>query len=140
MLSISIFLIGQSLQCIQCGNMENNFQCNDSDTGISTKCSSETTYCQNITSNRFTFKSCGIMDFGDEIDGQNECILDFVRNSRQKIINYILSLHYGIPGCGVFKGGIQNQKGFWIKINCIQMKLPNFENWSNGELSKSTKI
>ena len=48
--------------------------------------------------------------------------------------------HYGIPGCGVFKGGIQNQKGFWLKINCIQMKLPNFENWSNGELSKSTKI
>ena len=34
---------------------------------------------------------------------------------------------YGIPGCGQ-------------KINCIQMKLPNFENWSNGELSKSTKI
>ena len=101
-------MIGQSLQCIQCGNMENNFQCNDSDTGISTECSSETTYCQNITTNRFTFKSCGIMDFGDEIDGQNECILDFVRNSRQKIINYILSLHYGIPGCGVFKGGMQN--------------------------------
>ena len=48
--------------------------------------------------------------------------------------------YYGIPGCGVFKGGIQNQKGFWLKINCIQMKLPNFENWSNGELSKSTKI
>ena len=48
--------------------------------------------------------------------------------------------HYGIPGCGVFKGGIQNQKGFWLKINYIQMKLPNFENWSNGELSKSTKI
>ena len=48
--------------------------------------------------------------------------------------------NYGIPGCGVFKGGIHNQKSFWLKINCIQMKLPNFENWSNGELSKSTKI
>ena len=47
---------------------------------------------------------------------------------------------YGSTGCGVFKGGIQNQKGFGLKINCIQMKLPNFENWSNGELSKSTKI
>ena len=47
---------------------------------------------------------------------------------------------YGISGCGVFKAGIQNQKGFWQKINCIHMKLPNFENWSNGELSKSTKI
>ena len=47
---------------------------------------------------------------------------------------------YGNTGYGVFKGGIQNWKGFWLKINCIQMKLPNFENWSNGELSKSTKI
>ena len=50
------------------------------------------------------------------------------------------SEEYGIPGCGLFKGGIQNQKGFWLKINCIQMKLPNFENWSNEELSNSTKI
>ena len=85
---ILIFLIGQSLQCIQCGKMENNFQCTDSDTGVSTECSSETTYCQNITTNKFTFKSCGIMDFGHEIDGQDECILDFVRNFRLKIINY----------------------------------------------------
>ena len=52
----------------------------------------------------------------------------------------ILIVYYGNTGCGVFKGGIQNQKGFWLKINCIQMKLPNFENWSNKELSKSTKI
>ena len=70
--------------------MENNFQCTESDTGISTKCSSETTYCQNITTNRFIFKSCGIMDFGHEIDGQDECIFDFVRNLRLKIINYTL--------------------------------------------------
>ena len=49
-------------------------------------------------------------------------------------------VQYGISGCGVFKAGIQNQEGFWLKINCIQMKLPNFENLSNGELSKSTKI
>ena len=26
-------------------------------------------------------------------------------------------------GCGVFKGGIQNYKGFWLKINCNQTKL-----------------
>ena len=26
-------------------------------------------------------------------------------------------LQYGINGCGVFKGGIQNWKGFWLKIN-----------------------
>ena len=31
---------------------------------------------------------------------------------------------------------IQNQKGFWLKVNCSQMKLPNFDNWSNDELSK----
>ena len=75
-------MIGQSLQCSQCGEMENNFQCTDSDTGVSIECSSETTYCQNITTDTSTFKSCGIMDFGHEIDGQDECILDFVRNFR----------------------------------------------------------
>ena len=36
---------------------------------------------------------------------------------------------YGNTVCGVFKGGIQNQKGFWLKINCCQMKLLNFANW-----------
>ena len=42
----------------------------------------------------------------------------------------------GIPGCGVFKGGIQNYKGFLLKNNCCQMKVLNFENWSSGKLSK----
>ena len=32
--------------------------------------------------------------------------------------------------------GIQNRKGFWLKINCSQMKLLNFKNWSSGKLSK----
>ena len=41
--------------------------------------------------------------------------------------------YYGIPGCGVFKAGIQNWKGLSIKINCSQMKLLNFENWTNRE-------
>ena len=62
--------------------MENNFQCTLIQTGVSIECSSETTYCQNITTDTFTFKSCGIMDFGHKIDGQDECILDFVRNFR----------------------------------------------------------
>ena len=44
-----------------------------------------------------------------------------------------VSLDYGITGCGVFKAGIQNWKGFCIKINCSQMKLLNFENWTNGK-------
>ena len=39
-------------------------------------------------------------------------------------------LGYGITGCGVFKAGVQNWKGFCIKINCSQMKLLNFENWT----------
>ena len=43
---------------------------------------------------------------------------------------------YGNTGCGVFKEGIQNYKEFWQKINCSQMKLLNFENWSSSELSK----
>ena len=47
---------------------------------------------------------------------------------------------YGNTGCGVFKGGIQNQKGVWLNINCSQMKLSNLEIWSSGELAKSDKI
>ena len=57
-------------------------------------------------------------------------------NSSKSTVEKFQNPYYGIPGCGVFKGGIQNQKYFWLKINCIQMKLPNFENWSNGERSK----
>ena len=44
---------------------------------------------------------------------------------------FFLSTYYGITGCGVFKAGIQNWKGVCIKINCSQMKLLNFENWTN---------
>ena len=32
---------------------------------------------------------------------------------------------YGNTGCGVFKKGIQNQKDFWLKINCSHI----FEFW-----------
>ena len=46
------------------------------------------------------------------------------------------SSHYGNTGCGVVKGEIQNKKGFWLKINCSQMELLNFENCSSGKLSK----
>ena len=51
-----------------------------------------------------------------------------------------IPIYYANTGCGVFKGGIQNQKGFWLKINCSQMKLLNFENWSSGELSKIEQL
>ena len=47
---------------------------------------------------------------------------------------------YGITGCGFFKAGIQNWKGFFIKINCSQMKLLDFEKWTNGEPRKKEKI
>jgi hypothetical protein len=33
-----------------------------------------------------------------------------------------MSADYGNMGCRVFKGGIQNQKGFWLKIN-IQKEI-----------------
>ena len=33
-------------------------------------------------------------------------------------------------------GGTKLESFFWLKSNCIQMKLPNFENLCNGELSK----
>ena len=47
---------------------------------------------------------------------------------------------YDITGYGIFKAGLQNWKGFCIKINCSQMKLLNFENWTNGEPQSLAKI
>ena len=52
--------------------------------------------------------------------------------SHEKKLGFML-VDYGITGCGVFKAGIQNWKGFCIKINCSQIKLLNFENWTNGQ-------
>ena len=54
---------------------------------------------------------------------------DFVRFSQLEMQN----VWYGITSCGVFKAGIQDWKGFCIKINCSQIKLLNFDNWTNGE-------
>ena len=49
----------------------------------------------------------------------------------------LLSEGYGNTGsCG----GIQNQKGFWLKINCIQMKLPNFENSKDSQVKQLTTL
>jgi hypothetical protein len=53
-----------------------------------------------------------------------------------RVSNLSVYKGYGNTGCGVCKGRIQNLKGFWLKINCSQMKLLNFENWSSGELLK----
>ena len=47
---------------------------------------------------------------------------------------------YGNTGCGVFKRGMENQKGFWLNINSSQRKSLNFANWCNGEVSNSAKI
>jgi hypothetical protein len=43
---------------------------------------------------------------------------------------------YRASGTWGHKGGIQNWKGFWLKINCSQMKLENCDNWRSGELQK----
>ena len=45
-----------------------------------------------------------------------------------------------IPVVEFSKEGFKIRKIFWLKSNCSQMKLPNFENWSSGELSKSAQI
>ena len=34
--------------------------------------------------------------------------------------NSAMSVHYGNMGCGVFKRGVQNQKGFCIRINILK--------------------
>ena len=52
----------------------------------------------------------------------------------------VFAIQYGNTGCGVFKGGIQIWKCFWLTINCSQMKLLNFANWCNGGVLKSAKI
>ena len=42
-------------------------------------------------------------------------------------------LHYGNTGFGVFKRGVKNQKGFYLRITIgTQQKLLNFENWVDG--------
>ena len=63
-----------------------------------------------------------------KIDAQTATLVSsLLRNSAER---------YGNTGCGVFKGEIQNLTYFWLKINCSQMKLLYFENWSSGKLSK----
>ena len=52
---------------------------------------------------------------------------------RQNSQNRTVITWYGNTSCGDVKGGIQNQKGFWLTINiCTQRKSLNFENWSSG--------
>ena len=46
---------------------------------------------------------------------------------------------YGNSGCWLFKRGVQNWKYFCIKID-RKKKLLNFENWCDGEVSKSALI
>ena len=45
-----------------------------------------------------------------------------------------------IPVVEFLREGYKIKKDFWLKINCSQVKLLNFANWCNGELSKSAKI
>ena len=61
---------------------------------------------------------------------------------RQFVLYFILlsTYIYGITGCGIFKAGMQNWKGFCIKINCCQMKLLNSDNRTNREPQQLAKI
>ena len=51
------------------------------------------------------------------------------------IARYMASM--AIPTVEFSREGHKIRKVFGLQINCIQMKLPNFENWSHGELSKN---
>ena len=41
-----------------------------------------------------------------------------------------------IPVVEFPREGCKIRKVFGYKLECSQMKLPNFDNWSNGKLSK----
>ena len=53
---------------------------------------------------------------------------------------YSFIAHYGNTGCQVFKQCVQNWKDFCLKINIPKGKILNFENWVNGEVSKSAIV
>ena len=50
------------------------------------------------------------------------------------------NVYYGNTGCGVFKRGGTKLERFLPKNQHTERKLLNFENWVNGEVSKSAKI
>ena len=55
--------------------------------------------------------------------------------------SYLVCLYkYGNMGCWVFKGKDTKLERFLHKNQHTQRKLLNFENWVNGEVSKSAKI
>ena len=58
--------LGESLKCLQCGEMENNFQCLGTDMGVSTECSEFTEYCQNITTGRVIQEECIFLEFWEK--------------------------------------------------------------------------
>ena len=70
----------------------------------------------------------------DQIFNFQTCNKNLQNNCKIKENNDIIK--YGNTGFRVFKGEIQNQNFFWLKINGSQIRLLNFENWSSGELSK----
>ena len=43
-------------------------------------------------------------------------------------------------GSGISWPGTQHRQGFWLRINCSQMKLPDFESPSGDSLSKSANF
>ena len=66
----------------------------------------------------------------------NSCFIEWVSSNYWMILKFSLWLvvTMALPVVEFSRRtGIQNWKGFCIKINCSQMKLLNFENWTNGE-------
>ena len=55
-------------------------------------------------------------------------------------INMQQSVNYVIMGCQVFKRGVKKLERFLPKTQHTQRKILNFENWCDGEVSKSAKI
>ena len=70
--------IGQSLQCIQCGNQGNNFECVGSDSGTPIQCPDGISYCFKATALGRTFKQCGLYEVPEFAD---MCTPDIVRIS-----------------------------------------------------------
>ena len=60
---VLLIFIGNTIQCIQCGNQENSYQCTGSDSGRSTECPNNIAYCQKISAlvHGLTFKQCGMI-------------------------------------------------------------------------------
>ena len=56
---------------------------------------------------------------------------------RVTILNFYID--YGNTGCHFSSGGVAKQERFLARYKHTKMKLLNFENWTNEEVSKNAK-